>query len=176
MSKDFESGLPKEFLQGKIIGIHSLIKRQAKAIKQIGEELEEIKAKGLDSEEDLKEASKLLRDFHICVENALIFIANSFDGGIPTEDAHKSLIKQMSSQFGKERPAVIDETLAGNLEEYLNFRFDFEKSQETAEDKDRVNLLIEKFEEVSVSVENQILNFNEELKDFHGLEKEEGND
>jgi len=164
--------IPKEVLRGKIFATKSQVKKQIRAIREIEEEIEGFTSddpKNADPDR-LKKIAKSLREFHICVENAFVFIAENFDGGVPKgENVHESLMEQMTRRFEKSRPPVIDKALARNLKSYLEFRLDMEKDKETGTDRDRIISLLENFKTTSTAARQQLLDFFEDLGKFHNI-------
>ncbi|HBT20863.1 MAG TPA: hypothetical protein DEA47_05840 [Peptococcaceae bacterium] len=168
-----EEYIPQEIMRGKIIATKSLVKKQIRAIKEIEGEVDDI-ILGINSEEiereKVKELAKKFREFQICVENAFVFIAENFDGGVPkTENIHKSLLEQMGKEIENSRPSVIDSFLAQNLDEYIDLRLDVEKDPEAFNDAARVKTMLNNYKKVSESAQEQLLNFFDELEKFHGL-------
>jgi len=164
--------IPVEILRGRIFATKSLVKKQIRAIREIEEEIEGFTSGDLKNagQDRLKEIAKSLREFHICVENAFVFIAENFDGGVPkAENVHESLMDQMTRRHEKSRPPVIDKALARNLKSYLDFRLDMEKDEETGTDRDRIMSLLENFKTTSAAARQQLLDFFEALGKFHDI-------
>ena len=85
----------KDILRGKIAGTKGMVRKQIKEMKIIEEEVDNLLSGDIKHLEDegLERISKVLREFHICAENALGFIAESFDEGIPRVDnVHRALV------------------------------------------------------------------------------------
>lgn len=163
--------LPQEVLKGNLIGTKSLVKKQIKAVRETETEITELAGKGLDSAgtEQLQEIARSLRDFHICIENALGFIAHNYDNGIPQGDnVHHLLLEQMTVERDGSRPPVIDKVLKEDLGKYLEFRLDWEKDPEAAGDKERIASLVEDLKAVSAAARQQLTDFFDELKKYHG--------
>jgi len=163
--------LPQEVLKGKLIGTKSLVKKQVKAVRETETEITELAGKGLDSadSEQLQEIARALRDFHICIENALGFIAHNYDDGIPKgENVHHLLLEQMTLERSGSRPPVLDRVLKEDLIKYLEFRLDLEKDPAAAGDKERIASLVEDLRAVSAAARQQLTDFFDELKKYHG--------
>lgn len=165
--------MPQEVLRGKIVGTKSLVKKQVRAVKAVETEILELTGSGLQGLDDqqLNKVAQLLREFHICIENSLGFIAHNFDEGIPTgENVHQVLMEQMAVERPQSRPSVLDKVLKTDLEKYLAFRKDLEKDPTVAADKERIISLVEDLRHVSAAARQQLTDFFEELKKYHGFE------
>ncbi len=65
----------------------------------------------------------VVHDFYNTIEKTFCQIAEEIDGGLPQGDAwYQRLLQRMTVAIPAYRPAVIDQTLAGRLGEYLRFR------------------------------------------------------
>ena len=163
--------MPQEVLKGKIMATKSLVKKQVKAVRQVETEIMALAENGTEELDpgQLHTVAKSLRDFHICIENALGFIAHNFDQGIPSgEEVHELLLEQMAAG-GSSRPPVLDKVLKEELKKYLDFRVDFEKDSSAAEDKSRIKSLVDDLRAVSAAARQQLTDFFEELKKYYGV-------
>ena len=167
--------IPQEILRGKIIATKSLVKKQIRGIMEIEGEVEKL-LEDTNIEEITVEKAKVLaekfREFQICVENALAFIAENFDGGIPVAaNVHEKLLDQMTKSIENSRPPVFDNSLAQILKEYIDLRLVLEKDCESFDDCERVKKLLGSYKEVSQKAREQLTNFFDELEKFHGFKK-----
>ena len=79
-----------------------------------------------DDTYSLRARGSILHDFYNSVERVFVRIARELNGGVPqAEQWHRELVKDMTLDIPKVRPAVIDSELARTLEEYLRFRHVF---------------------------------------------------
>ena len=166
--------LPQEVLRGKILATKVLVKKQCKEIKNVETEiLEHVGGEDLElaGSERLEQIGKSLRDFYICIENALGFIAHNFDGGIPKgEKVHELLLEQMALPYKDIRPPVLDKGLKEKLMDYMQFRLDLEKDALSVQDLKRVEDLVKQVKSVSANVRQQLTDFFADINEFHGLE------
>lgn len=168
-----EKRIPQEVIRGKIAATKVLVKKQCKEIKSVETEIHELVGGNLEdsSPECLEQIAKGLREFYICIENALGFIGHNFDKGIPKgEKVHELLLEQMSASHGKIRPPVIDKVLKDRLMDYLQFRLDLEKDASAAHDLERVKSLVEGIKSVSATARQQLTDFFDDVSKFYGLE------
>ena len=71
----------------------------------------------------VRAAGSVIHDFYTGAEKIFRRIAIRMDQDLPTgEDWHVQLLHRMAVSVEEIRPAVIDETLENQLEEYLRFR------------------------------------------------------
>ena len=162
----------KSVMLGKIIATKSLVKKQAEVIKELEGELAELASGDVSQFEskDLQRVGRALRDFHICIENALGFIAHNFDDGIPkSENVHYDLLTQMSRESENVRPAVIDKALVEDLKEYLKFRLEFESGEKDVLSAERVGGLLQKLKTTSSAGRQQLTDFFDEVKKYHDI-------
>jgi hypothetical protein len=152
-----------------------LVKKQSKAVKQVETEIIELIGSSVEDMPDdvLEKVSRLLRDFYICIENALGFIGHNLDGSVPSgEDVHRLLLDRMADAVDKVRPPVLDKVLREELQPYLQFRLDLEKDPETtSRDKERIIILIDSLKAVSATVRQQLTDFFGDVNKFHGFEQ-----
>ena len=72
----------------------------------------------------------------------MIPTSRELDGGVPqAEQRHRELVRNMTLDIPKVRPAVIDSELAGTLEEYLRFRRVFRNVHGAAPEAERMHSL-----------------------------------
>ena len=156
--------IPEDVLRGKKIATKMLVKKQTKAVKQVETEILEKIGAGIEevAPEGLESIAKALREFYICIENALGFIGHNLDGQIPTEgNVHQLLLDRMAAPLDKVRPAVIDKVLKEDLQPYLQFRVDLEKDPGISRDRDRIAPLVENLKAVSAASRQQLTDFFE---------------
>lgn len=150
-----------------------LVKKQSKAVKQVETEITEIIGSSTNdvSAEALEKVAHLLREFYICIENALGFIGHNLDGNVPSgEEAHRLLLDRMAGVVDKVRPPVLDKVLKEELQPYLQFRLDLEKNPETTvRDKERITILTDNLKAVSATARQQLTDFFGDANSFHGF-------
>ena len=85
---------------------------------------EVLDAVGRETEFFLRSAAGVvLQDFYNTVEKTLQRIATELDGALPAGEAwHQQLVQRMTVAIPGRRPAVLDQTLAATLLEFLRFR------------------------------------------------------
>jgi uncharacterized protein YutE (UPF0331/DUF86 family) len=104
-----------------------------------------------------------LHNFYTGCERIFNKIADDINGGVPHSlDWHKRLLKSMSLEIEKIRPAVISKDTARALEEYLAFRHVVRNIYGFEIDSERLHRLIEK-------LENVYKRFKKEIDDFLGF-------
>ncbi len=104
-----------------------------------------------------------LHNFYTGCERIFNKIADDINGGVPHSlDRHKRLLKSMSLEIEKIRPAVISKDTARALEEYLAFRHVVRNIYGFEIDSERLHRLIEK-------LENVYKRFKKEIDDFLGF-------
>jgi len=165
--------IPQEVLRGKIMATKVLVKKQAKAVKQVETEIMEMIGGGLEgvSADGLEQIARALREFYICIENALGFIGHNLDGGIPNEEnVNQLLLDRMSMPLDKVRPAVIDKVLRDELQPYMEFRLDLEREPKTGQDRERIGILTENLKSVSAAARQQLTDFFVDINKYHGFE------
>lgn len=166
--------IPEEVLRGKIQATKMLVKKQAKAVKQVETEILEMTGSNFDGSdfEQTPKIAKALREFYICIENAFGFIAHNLDEKIPEGvNVHQLLLNQMTAPYKEIRPPVIDKVLKEDLEEYMRFRSDLENdAAQVGQSIDKVKVLVEKLTTVSSSSRQQLADFFEDLNKFHGFQ------
>ncbi len=164
---------PKEIMMGKIMATKVLVKKQSKAVKQVETEIMEVAGNNPEklSDGNLKDLASLLREFYICIENALGFIGHNFEGNVPSgEGANRLLLDRMTGPVDKVRPPVLDKVLREELEPYMQFRLDFESNpEEAAGDKERLVMLTTNLKSVSATARQQLTDFFEDVNKFHGF-------
>lgn len=156
--------IPEDVLRGKIMATKILVKKQTKAVKQVETEILEIAAAAIeeDDSESLKAVAGALREFYICIENALGFIGHNLDGSVPTEgNVSGMLLDRMAVPFDKVRSAVIDKVLKEDLLPYLQFRMDLEKDPGIGLDRERIAPLVKNLKTVSAASRQQLTDFFE---------------
>lgn len=168
--------IPGEVLRGKIMATKALVKKQAKEIKQVESELLAMTGGSLEEApealpEHLEQIAQSLREFYICIENALGVIGHNLDESIPKEeDVHHRLLDLMGAPLQGVRPAVLDRVLRDDLEPYLQFRLDLEKDSSTGQDQERINMLLKNLKAVSAAARQQLTDFFVDVNKYHGFE------
>lgn len=75
---------------------------------------------------ELRGSGAIVHDFYTAVERLLERVAHEMNGGLPRgPDSHAQLLKRASRAVEDVRPAVVGESVAGRLGEYLRFRYLF---------------------------------------------------
>lgn len=107
-----------------IRGVLSEIRKELENLDELRKEMKKIKSKKAIIYR--RSMGSILHDFYNCCERIFKKIAIEINGGYEdTEKWHKALLFKMTIQIKDTRPAVISETLAAELDEYLSFRHVF---------------------------------------------------
>lgn len=107
-------------------------------------------------------AGVVLQDFYNTVEKTLQRIATELDGALPTGEAwHQQLVERMTVAIPGRRPAVLDQTLAVTLLEFLRFRYLFRNIYGFDLDWSRIEPLL-------IELPLVIDSFLERIEEFHG--------
>lgn len=135
----------------------NLIQAELKDIDRLRKEIKEYNGSG----HMIKRAKgSILHDFYNACERIFELIARQINGGVPaSEQWHKKLLYQMTLSFGKTRPAVISQRLAAELDEYLAFRHLFRHIYGFELEGERVDRLVEKFDQVAKLFKKEITVF-----------------
>jgi len=107
----------------------------------------------------------ILHDLYTGMESIFEKIARELEGGVPKgPDWHRDLLEDMTLEIRNLRPAVIDDSLKKDLNEYLRFRHLFRSLYGFELDRSRMQPLAEHFDEVLEKFEYQIRKFLQVLE------------
>lgn len=142
-------------------------------------ELEKLKSEmdGLDLENTHPRIlGSIFHDFYTGIERIFVRISEELEGGLPKgESSHKDLLDGMTLELKDIRPKVIDDDLRDKLGEYLRFRHVFRSVYGFALSRERLNRLIDNFNDVFSDFNNSIRRFNAFLETLaSGIERSEG--
>jgi len=142
----------------RLLGIIGEIERELQNLQELRSELQKIKF-----ERDVifkRSKGSILHDFYNCCERIFKKIAIEMNGGYEdTERWHKNLLYRMTFPIEGLRPQVISEELAAELDEYLAFRHLFRNIYGFELKGNRIDNLVEKFEDISQRFESEIKAF-----------------
>lgn len=108
----------------------------------------------------------LMHNFYNACENIFLNIARVFENNIEPQAWHKSILKRMKLTIKDIRPAVINEKLYKQLNDFRAFRHVFRHLYSDELDWEKERLLVNKFNNtVSTFIEelNEFINFLEQL-------------
>lgn len=111
-----------------IIVLEARLRKEILQLEKLEEELRAVgKIKDLKVESvRLRAYASILHDFYSGIEKIFINIAKDIDEVVPKADGwHRQLLDQMTLDIPLKRPAVIDESLKLELQQYLSFRHRF---------------------------------------------------
>ena len=141
--------------------IMSLIEGELENINQLLQEMGECRGNDKISR---RAKGSILHDFYNGCERIFEIIARRINGGMPnTEQWHRILLHQMTIEIKEVRPPVISKKLAAELADYLSFRHLFRNIYGFELESDRLDRLVEKFENVIISFKKEILDFVKKL-------------
>jgi len=151
---------------GRLAVLSDEIKEELSKISQLMQDLRKVKKnESTDIEIRKRVYASLLADFYMGVERIFKLIAREIDGELPEgEEWHKKLLRQMSVEIPEIRPAVIDKNLFYRLEEYLKLRHLVRNIYGFQLDYRGFSHLVEKMEEVFQAVEQQVIDFLNEMQ------------
>lgn len=148
--------------------IYSEIDHELKNIDRLREELKEVLGKNFPLSRRIK--GSILHDFYNCCERIFRRIAVDINGGFNAEVRwHKELLYRMTIPIGNIRPQVISEELAAELDDYLSFRHAFRNIYGFELKGERLDRLVEKFEQISKRFKTEVCEFLKRMQD-EGLE------
>jgi hypothetical protein len=112
----------------------------------------------------------VLHDFYTCCERIFKRIVSEVNGGFYQGDAwHKELLYRVTVRVPGLRPAVISESLAAELDEYLSFRHIFRNIYGFELKGDRVGRLSRGLDDIG-------RRFDEEIRGFLDALRTQGNE
>lgn len=141
------------------------IEEQLASIHQLEETLKNAKKDDYDKEIFKRVCASILEDFYMAAEKIFKSIANEIDKELPDGNSwHKKLLRQMSIEIPKERPAVITKALFHDLEEYLKFRHLTHNIYGFQLEYNRFEHLIDKLPKIIKELEKQIISFLSQME------------
>jgi len=144
--------------------LYSAIDHELKNIDKLREELKEVLGEKSPLSRRIK--GSILHDFYNCCERIFRRIAIEINGGFDTEGRwHKELLYRMTIPIGNIRPQVISEELAAELDDYLSFRHVFRHIYGFELKGERLDRLVEKFEQTSDMFKTQVCEFLKRMQE-----------
>jgi len=102
-----------------------------------------------------------LHNFYNGCENIFTLIARTFENNIDPQTWHRSILERMSLEIEGIRPAVIDDTLARQLDNFRGFRHVFRHCYSFELDWNRERIVLEQFHDT-------FINFKAAMEKFLG--------
>lgn len=144
--------------------MYSEIDHELKNIDRLREELKEVLGKNSSLPRRIK--GSILHDFYNCCERIFRRIAVDINGGFDAEERwHKELLYRMTIPIRNIRPQVISEELAAELDDYLSFRHVFRNIYGFELKGERLDRLVEKFEQTSERFKTEVCEFLKRMQD-----------
>lgn len=141
--------------------IISLIEEELNSISQLQSELSECKG----NDRILRRAKgSILHDFYNACERIFEIIVHQINGRtIVSPQWHKKLLYKMTIEISGIRPPVISKKLAAKLDEYLAFRHLFRNIYGFELESERLDELVQKFDETVELLQKEIREFISKL-------------
>ncbi len=114
---------------------------------------------------ELRGAGGIVHDFYNALEHFWARVAVELDGGLPVgPDSRAQLLRRMSRPIEGSRPAVLEQALYEDLQEYLQFRHLFRHGYGYALAWPRLRPLLAKMQELAPALRRQLNAFIAALK------------
>lgn len=139
----------------------SLIEEELNNISQLQTELSECKG---NSRILRRAKGSILHDFYNACERIFEIIVNQINGGkVISPLWHKKLLYQMTIEINGLRPPLISKKMAAKLDEYLAFRHLFRNIYGFELESERLDELVQKFNETVELFQKEIREFMNKL-------------
>ena len=104
--------------------------------------------------------ASILHDFYSGIEKIFISVARDIDQTVPKNEGwHRQLLEQMTLDIPYKRPAVIDASLAAQIQEYLSFRHRFRNLYGFELEWGKMEILIKNMESTSKQIKESTEKF-----------------
>jgi len=104
--------------------------------------------------------ASILHDFYSGIEKIFISVARDIDQTVPKNEGwHRQLLEQMTLDIPYKRPAVIDASLAAQIQEYLSFRHRFRNLYGFELEWSKMEILIKNMESTSKQIKESTEKF-----------------
>lgn len=139
-------------------GLMAEIKKELDNLTELRKEMKMVK--GEDSIIGRRSTGSILHDFYNLAERIFRKIAIEINGGFEdSEKWHKALLYKMTIPIKGIRPAVLSESLAADLDEYLAFRHLFRNIYGFELKGERIGYLARRFDPVARRFQKEIKAF-----------------
>lgn len=131
-----------------LLTLKAEIVKELENLERLSDELGAIKSK--NTPVYLRSKGSILHDFYNCCERIFKKVAFEMNGSLDESDRwHKALLYKMTINIDGIRPALISNSLAGQLHDYLSFRYLFRNIYGFELKKDKIDFLIKKHRQVT---------------------------
>ena len=103
-------------------------------------------------------------NYYTCIETLFLRISKFFENNLDKKQWHRSLLEKMTLEIETIRPRVISESVYKALLEFLKFRHFSRYYFELDYDWDKLEFLQKKFNDIHISLKNEIAEFDSFLK------------
>lgn len=148
----------------------SEIKVERRNLSDLAKEIESLSVEIEDEPTgvELRAAGSILHDFYTGLEKIFRLIAVEIDGNMPSgEEWHKRLLDRMAIEVEDVRPPVIDDSLKGQLSEYLRFRHLFRHIYGFELNWERCRPLVRKLPEINREISESLDKFEDFLREIN---------
>ncbi len=104
--------------------------------------------------------AQALSNYYTCLETLFLRISQFFENNLDPKRWHQSLLEKMLLEIPDCRPRVISDETFRTMNEFLKFRHFTRYYFEMDYDWDKLRYLIKKFNDVRVTIRNQMLTFD----------------
>lgn len=104
--------------------------------------------------------AQTLSNYYTCLETLFLRISQFFENNLDPKRWHQSLLEKMLLEIPDCRPRVISDETFRTMNEFLKFRHFTRYYFEMDYDWDKLRYLIKKFNDVRVTIRNQMLAFD----------------
>lgn len=124
----------------------------------------------LTDEDSRRVLGTYLHDYYSCLEKIFIHVAVDIDNTLPKgEDWHKKLLQQMTWEMPEERPAVLDNATAAQIDDLRGFRHVFRNLYGFNIHLEKIIKVLNNLPEISSSVKRDISAFLDKMNCLLGM-------
>jgi hypothetical protein len=143
--------------------LSSEVRKGIQVLERIASRLEGISSDKAGDLEALA-VTQLLSNYYTCAETIFLRISRFFENNLPPEKWHQVLLERMTLHIDDVRPCVITDEVYDDLRELMKFRHFSRYYFDLDYDWDRLEFLIQKFQDSRVPLQQQLKAFDEYLQ------------